>query len=451
MSSDSSTFFDVCIVGSGFAGVAVAQRLVGVGARVAIVEAGRAEFDPLAPAGSTHLLPTTSSGDADFGVDDNRAIVAGGGSNRWNGVATRLEPEVIAEWPIEASELAPYLDLAETWLHVHGSPVVPGNEPPRSGRFIAEFPESPLLKHPALEGGGFVRVPMAIRRGAPVRLIQDEFPALVENPLCTLLIEHVATRIFERADGAHVECHTAAGKRMVAARHLVVAAGVVDSVRLLLSSVTDRNPDGFGNHSGWLGVGVNAHPRLRRAIERHPDLEEVTTLVRSYRTARQLFEQGLNGAVLDVNYLGAIPQVDVTVEQRSRMSNLVRLQPATSSQVAARAAHVHTSLDEVDRATLAAASKILSSQARRLPGGQDPKMEEWRWFHPAGGCRMSADPANGVVDRNLTVHGSRCVHIVGASTFPRAGASNPTVTVVALALRLGDHLAKQMADEATNE
>ena len=60
--------------------------------------------------------------------------------------------------------------------------------------------------------------------------------------------------------------------------------------------------------------------------------------------------------------------------------------------------------------------------------------------HPAGTTRMSASPADGVVDRDLQVHGVSGLHVVGGSVFPTSGYANPTLTIVALSLRLAGHL-----------
>jgi len=57
-------------------------------------------------------------------------------------------------------------------------------------------------------------------------------------------------------------------------------------------------------------------------------------------------------------------------------------------------------------------------------------------YHPAGTTRMSLDPARGVVDVNLKVHGTSNAYVAGSSVFPSMGAANPTFTAMALALRL---------------
>jgi choline dehydrogenase-like flavoprotein len=66
-------------------------------------------------------------------------------------------------------------------------------------------------------------------------------------------------------------------------------------------------------------------------------------------------------------------------------------------------------------------------------------------FHHLGATRMHSDPARGVVDADCRVYGVRNLYVAGSSVFPTYGCSNPTLTVVALALRLADHLRKQLA------
>jgi choline dehydrogenase-like flavoprotein len=60
--------------------------------------------------------------------------------------------------------------------------------------------------------------------------------------------------------------------------------------------------------------------------------------------------------------------------------------------------------------------------------------------HHMGTARMSADPKQGVVDANAKVHDVRNLFVAGSAVFPTYGAANPTVNLLALALRLADHL-----------
>jgi choline dehydrogenase-like flavoprotein len=68
-----------------------------------------------------------------------------------------------------------------------------------------------------------------------------------------------------------------------------------------------------------------------------------------------------------------------------------------------------------------------------------PTMVSGGW-HDIGGTRMHDDPRQGVVDANCRVHGLANLHLAGAGVFSTSGAANPTLTIVALALRLADRL-----------
>ncbi len=59
--------------------------------------------------------------------------------------------------------------------------------------------------------------------------------------------------------------------------------------------------------------------------------------------------------------------------------------------------------------------------------------------HASGTCRMGKSPEIGVVDENLRVHGVDNLYVCSNAVFPSGSAVNPTLTLTALALRLGDH------------
>jgi choline dehydrogenase-like flavoprotein len=64
--------------------------------------------------------------------------------------------------------------------------------------------------------------------------------------------------------------------------------------------------------------------------------------------------------------------------------------------------------------------------------------------HMLGTCRMGVDPGESVVDENLKSHEHKNLYVVGGSAFPTAGINNPTLTIVALALRCGEYLRKNL-------
>ena len=66
-------------------------------------------------------------------------------------------------------------------------------------------------------------------------------------------------------------------------------------------------------------------------------------------------------------------------------------------------------------------------------------------YHHMGTTRMHDDPRHGVVDRDCRVHGTDNLYVAGSSVFPTSGHANPTLTIVALALRLADHVRDEVA------
>ena len=104
----------------------------------------------------------------------------------------------------------------------------------------------------------------------------------------------------------------------------------------------------------------------------------------------------------------------------------------------------------IDRRTVVRADEIIDEELRRLGIGMlmplDPAEREC-WpanleggWHQIGTTRAHADPKHGVVDAQGKVHGMANLFIAGSSIFPTGGAAPPTLTIVALALRLAEHL-----------
>ncbi|WP_142850604.1 FAD-dependent oxidoreductase [Telmatospirillum sp. J64-1] len=118
---------------------------------------------------------------------------------------------------------------------------------------------------------------------------------------------------------------------------------------------------------------------------------------------------------------------------------------------------LHWRLNEIDRHTLRVATQVMGEELGRL-GFLRLRVEDWLmddnapWdgdvvgaFHHMGTTRMSDDPSQGVVDSNCRVHGIENLYIAGSSVFPTGSHAMPTFTLLALALRLADHLRGELA------
>jgi choline dehydrogenase-like flavoprotein len=77
--------------------------------------------------------------------------------------------------------------------------------------------------------------------------------------------------------------------------------------------------------------------------------------------------------------------------------------------------------------------------------------ENLSWFgHHMGTTRMSSDPRSGVVDADCRVHGMANLFVASSSVFPTSGFANPTLTILALALRIADHVKTRVLGNVPN-
>ncbi len=115
-------------------------------------------------------------------------------------------------------------------------------------------------------------------------------------------------------------------------------------------------------------------------------------------------------------------------------------------------ARVDWRLTDLERRTAEAVTETVGAELERL-GVARLRAADWLadgradWtdhvreaYHHMGTTRMADDPRHGVVDRDCRVHGVSGVYVCGSSVFPTSGSANPTLTIVALAMRLADHL-----------
>jgi choline dehydrogenase-like flavoprotein len=113
-------------------------------------------------------------------------------------------------------------------------------------------------------------------------------------------------------------------------------------------------------------------------------------------------------------------------------------------------------LTDLDKRTVDALTRTLGAEVARLNLGR-VRLADWlldgtpAWppdmhggAHHLGTTRMTADPRDGVVDADCRVHGVGNLYIAGSSVFATGGCANPTLTIVALALRFVDHLKVQL-------
>lgn len=112
------------------------------------------------------------------------------------------------------------------------------------------------------------------------------------------------------------------------------------------------------------------------------------------------------------------------------------------------------SLTAIDKRTMHRAHEILDEELRRAAVGPlhsalGPEADPWPSAlrgarHHMGTTRMHPDPRRGVVDASGCVHGISNLYVAGSSVFPTSGSANPTLTIVALAIRLAEHVDRSL-------
>lgn len=446
------------------------------------------------PARDVYVDSSSSAIQTPYHLNDHRVKAVGGSTLHWGGRANRLLESDFrtaslyglgVDWPIGYADLEPYYARAEQEIGVSGTRHA--TDPPRSTDYpMPGFPPSyddvvwrPLATRIALRHSphAIASVPYRGRSSCMAYASCNVCPSGARysadwhvreaeaSGRCTLLEETVARRIDVDASGrvkAIFASHLDGRERELRARRYVVAAHAVESARLLLLS-------NVGNGSDQVGRNLMEHPYVSAGgfqAERLYPFRVGFELLESYefydgeeRRSRgaiklelgdwfdplaRLGHDGLWGTALarfDRERFGHWIGIGAETEQLPNPASRVTLDPTVTDGFGDPAPHVHLAFDPIDLRTQERAHALVGplleacgvAEVEHAPGVVFAA-------HQMGTCRMSDDPARGVVDRNCRVHGTSNLYLAGSSVFPTGGAVQPTLSIAALALRLADHL-----------
>ena len=251
---------------------------------------------------------------------------------------------------------------------------------------------------------------------------------------------------------------------------IVIAAGTIESAKLLLRSKSNYWPGGVGNDHDNVGRYIVTHPYFTfkaqlpaNPLKLQPEMDFPTLVSRHFDSEAEQragkwmmvnlpdtvpidlagkMQQGFTRAEIDAYVSGPTTvQVAVMAEVFGRRDNRVENLwdrnafgiPQTAVTYSADQWFLETRIGQVK----AEVSAIFDEMGATLTA--DPS-QSWRADHAGSTCRMSVDPSDGVVDGDLRVHGTDNLYVCSNAVFPNIGAVNPTLTVTALALRLADYL-----------
>lgn len=443
--------FDLIVVGSGFAGSFLGLRAVHAGLSTLIIEAGG---DLPRPGRIAESFDAELTGEIPYPIAQTRVIGVGGTSAHWGGVISRPFPEdfrmrseygLLSDWPISYTDVEEYLCESESLLKVRGSPFRSG-EPPRKCTYPQEYPvPAPDIVIDDMIPA-YIPVPRSREVGRDaIRLSRNVIPEFEGSRYATLVRREQVTQIVT-TDGRridHLETYREDGSiGRYSAKEYVIAAGAIETPRLLLLSRSQDHPNGLGNRSGLVGRYLSVHPSFESTFVADSWVGSTPGEYRAFEPIERMRRQGLGGYHLHLG-VGRSGRVAwrVQPEMEPRLDNRIELSSTQRDLSGSPLPAIHLSFSDGDARTFEHAREFLRETKSSLAARTDTIRDFERWrSHPSGACRMGFSAETGVVDSNNRVFGLENLYLSGACTFTTAGTANPTNLVVALTLRLADHL-----------
>jgi choline dehydrogenase-like flavoprotein len=193
----------------------------------------------------------------------------------------------------------------------------------------------------------------------------------------------------------------------------------------------------------YLSPGISAARSFRAALRSRPVQHSGTHLARIVRGAPDI----ARFAWTKVARRGraGVTSVRILAEQRPDRESRIQLSPQVDA-LGLRRISIDWRIGEADLRSIARHRDILGQRLRdagvaQLVDPVDPFARRSPLlpnYHHIGGTRMHTDPAQGVVDEHCRVHSTTNLYVAGGSVFPAGGYLNPTLTIIAMALRLAD-------------
>jgi len=482
---DASEPFDVCIIGSGPSGTVLGTELAERGVRTVILESGNSLVDWLVDPRLKKLAEYEFTGDTNYPLTRTTARLVGGNSNFWTGRCERFQPSDFEPhpytpkdnpWPINYQDLDPYYLRAEKTLRVRGGKLSKYMPPRTEDLPLPPRPDITALKKLMMQADVVVDDSPTATPSKGIRFFRvnkEILPRFFASGNGTLVSGVNVTKLMPddqaRIIGAEIKTLDDV-TRIAKARIYVVAAGGIQTPRLLLLSRSERFPNGIGNQYDRVGRGFNEHaaPNIYGKI-RHSryTLDLRHKVGRTHQFYQRFRPEGL-GAVHPVfiqswmfphhllRYrLRDIPQhlfkilaratrptlyMGATIEMKPVDDNRVTLSKTQKDFFGNPIAHLSFSYSEEDRRLLDRTRELLYSFFEKVDATDLEEIEITWSRHHIGTCRMGDNPKASVVDRNLKMHESPNLYLCGCEVFVTGSPAPPVLTIVALAHRLADHL-----------
>lgn len=485
---------DLAIIGAGPAGITLARSFIGSHVRVCLIESGGLQFDSQVQ----DLYEGENAGIA-YPLKANRLRFFGGSSNHWGGYCRPLEAIDFEQrdwvpysgWPFGINEISPYYPAASKLVEIAplnyddkaSGQVTPD---PTTGRVQVRYTHfSPPTRFGSrygeeLKQADNIQVLLNANVANIASLEQGQEVTHLDIRTLTGLSHQIRARVYVLATGGLENArvlllsnksipaglgnqHDLVGRFFMEHPHILGPAQIVVGDRKRLPQIYGRRvyADGRSAHAAFNPSKTSLHQRrLLNATVMVGDAGVYNTTTKTdwvngishmemLKAAKRFLTDGLGPADptqpdLLGNWLGLGCACEQTPNPDSRVSLA-----ETKDALGLRRIRLDWRLTEQERHSVVEHIRSVAMEfgAQSIGRMLMDILDDGRWpdkvrggAHHMGTTRMHDDPRQGVVDRNCKVHGVGNLYIAGSSVFPTSGASNPTLTLVALTLRLADHL-----------
>ena len=412
------------------------------------------------------------------------------------------------EWPLKYRDFEPYYDEAEELFQVHGKAGEDPTEPPRKRDYpFPPISHEPRIKEvfEILKARGMkpYPAPMGIRINEAMMHLSpcircdtcDGYPCMVQaksdadisavrpvmqEPNITLVTEAKVLRLHTSASGREVTGVVADVKGeqvMFTGNVVVVSCGAVNSSALLLRSANDRHPHGLGNNSsGLLGRNLMKHVLGSlvgvSTLKANPSRFQKTMAINDFYWG----EPGYNFPMGNIQLMGK-----TVIEGLRGYED--KYAPLTIEEVAKNSIDWWLTTEDLpdpnNQVRVEGDQRIIIDYTENNSEPFDRLVERWKGIlkeigcgchivpqanyftpksgyfttkmpmhslgHQVGTGRFGEDPKTSVLDLNCRAHDLDNLYVVDGSFFVSSGAVNPTLTIIANALRVGDHLLERLS------
>lgn len=410
-------------------------------------------------------------------------------------------------WALKYHDFEPYYTQAEKLYEVHGQQGEDPTEPPRSGKYayppVSHEPRmQQLFDAIAKQGLHPFHLPLGLKLNEVDRTLStcircdtcDGFPCLVHAkadaevegitsalkfPNVTLKTVAKVMQLLTSESGREitsVEAEIDGQMHQFQGDIVVVACGATNSAALLLRSANDRHPNGLANHFDQVGRNYMKHlttAMVQLSITPNPDVYQKTICINDFYWGEPDFPYPMG----EVQNTGNVLADMIPAEAPKLLAPLAKLLPGFGLQQIAS----HTTgwwlqtedLPDPKNRVRMVGDKLHLDYTPNNTESHDRLIHRWSEIlnaidkaaehtvvhhgiyprnstgiqvvgHQCGTCRFGEDPDTSVLDLNCRTHDIDNLYVVDGSFFPSNSGVNPTLTIIANALRVGEHLIERL-------